>query len=273
MNRKRLDQRLLEEGLVESEERARGLILAGQVWVDGQRVDKVGTLISPGAVVSIRGPDHPFVSRGGIKLRAALDAFHIAVRGKICLDVGAGTGGFTDCLLQAEARKVIAVDVGHARLHHRLRSDSRVFLLERVNIRHLTPDFLPEAPDLVVVDLAFISLRLVFPVILEFLPPHGEIVALIKPQFEVARAEVGKGGVVRDLRKQAAAIHAITEAACGLGMAVRGLCASPIAGAKGNREFFIHLARGKETPKGVGDIEQLIGDAVGSLRPMTGKAH
>ena len=271
--RKRLDQRLLEEGVVESRERARGLILAGQVWVDGRRVDKAGTLISPGAVVSIRGPDHPFVSRGGMKLRAALDAFHIVVRGKTCLDIGAGTGGFTDCLLQAGATKVIAVDVGHGHLHQRLRNDSRVFLLERVNIRYLTPDFLPEVPDLVVIDVAFISLRLVFPVIVELLPSHAEVVALIKPQFEVGRREVGKGGVVRDVRKQAAAIHAITEAACGLGMAVRGLCASPIAGAKGNREFFIHLVRGKETPKGVGDIERLIEDAVGSIGPMTGRAH
>jgi len=246
------------EGLVDSVGRAQGLILAGKVWVDGQRVDKPGTVIAPGAVVNVRGPEHPFVSRGGLKLRAALDAFGIRVRGKICLDVGAGTGGFTDCLLQGGAARVIAVDVGHGHLHQRLRNDPRVHLLQRLNVRHLTVRCLPELPDLVVIDVAFISLRLVLPVIADVLPGHGEIVALIKPQFEVARKEVGEGGVVRDARKHTAAIRRVADKACDLGMVVRGLCASPIRGAKGNREFFIHLARERAGAQGGGDVARLI---------------
>ncbi|MFQ5802875.1 MAG: TlyA family RNA methyltransferase [Candidatus Methylomirabilales bacterium] len=275
MDRKRLDVRLLEEGLVESQERARGLILAGRVWVDARKVDKPGTLIAPSAVVKVRGPEHPFVSRGGVKLRAAVDTFGIIVQGKTCLDVGAGTGGFTDCLLQAGAARVVAVDVGYGHFHHRLRNDSRVFLLERFNVRHLTPRHLPDLPDLVVIDVAFISLTLVFPIIGEFLPSHGEIVALIKPQFEVGKREVGEGGVVRDSRKQGAAIRKVAEAACGLGMVVKGLCVSPIAGAKGNREFFIYLARDRVGARGVGNVEGLIGETVGSLDAgfVTGKAH
>ena len=275
MHRKRLDQRLLQEGLVESQERARGLILAGRVWVDGRRVDKPGTLIAPSAVVNVRGPEHPFVSRGGLKLRAALDTFGIIVQGKTCLDVGAGTGGFTDCLLQAGASRVVAVDVGHGHLYHRLRNDPRVLLLERFNVRHLTPRHLPDLPDLVVIDVAFISLTLVFPVIGELLPSHGEIVALIKPQFEVGKREVDKGGVVRDARKQGVAIRRVAEAACGLGMMIRGLCASPITGPKGNREFFIHLARDSARAKGVGNIERLIEETISSLDAsvVAGKAR
>lgn len=273
--RKRLDQRLLDEGLVDASERARALILAGKVWVDGERIDKPGTLIAPGAVVNVRSPEHPFVSRGGLKLRAALETFGILVRGKICLDVGAGTGGFTDCLLQGGAARVIAVDVGHGHLHARLRNDPRVLLIERLNVRHLTSRRLPAQPDLVVIDVAFISLRLVLPVVGEVLSSHGEIVALIKPQFEVARKEVEKGGVVRDLRKHTAAIRRVADTACELGMVVRGLCASPIRGAKGNREFFIHLARERAGEQGAGDVERLIEEAVDSLNEgsLTEKAR
>lgn len=275
MDRRRLDQHLLERGLVESRERARGLILAGRVWVDGRRVDKPGTVIAPSAVIKVRGPEHPFVSRGGVKLRAALEAFGILVRDKICLDIGAGTGGFTDCLLQAGAARVIAVDVGHGHFHHRLRNDPRVHLLERRNVRYLTPQHLPERPDLVVIDVAFISLTVVFPVIAEILPAHGEVVALVKPQFEVGKGEVGKGGVVRDYRKHAASIRRVAGAACELGMVVKGLCISPIAGAKGNREFFIHLGKERAGARGAGDVERLIEETVGSLDPsfVTGKAR
>lgn len=275
MPRKRLDQRVLEEGLVESRERARGLILAGKVRVDGQRADKPGTLIPSGAAVTIVGPKHPFVGRGGVKLRAALDTFGISVKDKICVDVGAGTGGFTDCLLQAGAARVIALDVGHGHLHQRLRDDPRVVLLERVNVRYLTPDNLPVQPDLVVIDVAFISLTLVVPVILDLLPPYGEIVALIKPQFEVGKGEVGKGGVVRDAGKHAAAIRRVTNSVHELGMSVQGVCGSPIAGAKGNREFFVYVTRSTGVPQGASDVDRLIEEAVGS-RPadfLTRKAR
>jgi 23S rRNA (cytidine1920-2'-O)/16S rRNA (cytidine1409-2'-O)-methyltransferase len=265
MARKRLDQRLLEEELVESRERARGLILAGQVRVDGQRVDKPGTLIAPGAEVTVVGPRHPFVSRGGVKLRGALDAFGISVRDKVCIDVGAGTGGFTDCLLQAGAARVIAVDVGHGHLHERLRRDSRVDLLERVNVRYLAPSDLPTMPDLAVIDVAFISLSLVLPVIVDLLLPSGEVIALIKPQFEIGKGKVGRGGVVRDPRKHGEAIRKVAGAAKQLSLVVRGLCASPIAGTKGNREFFVHLARTGAVWGDGGEIQQLIEETVDSL--------
>jgi len=263
-SRKRLDQRLVDEALVESRERARGLILAGQVRVDGRRVDKPGTLIGSEAAVTIAGPEHPFVGRGGVKLRAALDAFGVDVREKVCLDVGAGTGGFTDCLLQAGAANVIAVDVGHGHLHPRLRHDPRVIFLERVNVRHLTNRHLPVRPHLAVIDVAFISLTLVIPVITDLLVPDGEIVALVKPQFEVGKGEVGKGGVVRDPRQHGRAIRKVAGSARGLGMVVRGLCASPILGAKGNREFFLYLAKSSARPGSIGDVEHLIEETVGS---------
>ncbi|MFQ5959823.1 MAG: TlyA family RNA methyltransferase [Candidatus Methylomirabilales bacterium] len=265
MARKRLDQRLLEEELVESRERARRLILAGQVRVDGQRVDKPGTLVAPGAAVTIVGPKHPFVSRGGVKLQAALETFHISVKDKVCIDVGAGTGGFTDCLLQAGAARVIALDVGHGHLHERLRCDPRVDVLERVNVRHLTPRHLPGLPDLAVIDVAFISLSLVLPVITDLLPPSGEVVALIKPQFEVGRGQVGRGGVVRDPRKHGEAIRKVAGAASRLGWLVKGLCVSPIAGTKGNREFFVHLEKSGAIRSDARDIERFIEETVDSL--------
>ncbi len=265
MVRKRLDQRVLEAGLVESRERARRLILAGQVRVDGRRVDKAGTLIAPEATVAVVGPEHPFVSRGGVKLQGALDTFGISVMDKVCIDVGAGTGGFTDCLLQAGAARVIALDVGHGHLHQRLRSDPRVICLERVNVRHLTRSHLPALPDLVVIDVAFISLTLVFPVMRDLLASHGEIVALIKPQFEVGKGEVGRGGVVRDPRKHGEAIRKVAAAAERLGMAVKGLCVSPITGTKGNCEFFVLLARRGTVLDDAGDIQRWIEETVDSL--------
>ena len=275
MGRRRLDQYLLEEGLVENRARAQGLVLAGQVWVDGRRVDKPGTPIRPDAKVIIVGPEHPFVSRGGIKLQAALDIFNIPVRDSVCLDVGAGTGGFTDCLLQAGAAKIFALDVGHGHFHQRLRDDPRVVLLERVNVRFLTRDLLPQLPDLVVIDVAFISLTLVLPVMATLLSPEGEIVALIKPQFEVGRGRVGRGGVVRDPRKHATAIRRVADAAWGLGMAVRGLCVSPITGVKGNREFFIHMVRGHALPGDIHNVERMIEETLGPLnkRLPTEKVH
>jgi 23S rRNA (cytidine1920-2'-O)/16S rRNA (cytidine1409-2'-O)-methyltransferase len=267
MARKPLDQRLVEAELVESRERALSLILAGRVRVDGQRVDKPGTLVAPGAAVTIVGPKHPFVSRGGVKLQAALEHFHISVKGKVCIDVGAGTGGFTDCLLQAGAARVIALDVGHGHLHERLRCDARVDLLERVNVRYLTHRHLPALPDLAVIDVAFISLSLVLPVITDLLPPSGEVVALIKPQFEVKRREVGRGGVVRDPRKHGEAIRKVADAANRLSLEVRGLSVSPIAGLKGNREFFVHLVKSGAIRSDARDIQRFIEETLDSLGP------
>lgn len=258
MGRKRLDQRMVEQGLVESRERARGLILAGRVHVEGRRIDKAGALVAPDAPVEVVGPDHPFVSRGGVKLRRALETFRVQAKGRVCLDVGAGTGGFTDCLLQAGAARVYAVDVGYGQFHARLRGDPRVVLLERVNVRYLTREQLPELVDLAVIDVAFISLTLVLPAVLQLLAPQGEVVALIKPQFEVGKGEVGKGGVVRDPAKHRQAIRRVAEAAVHLGMAVRALCPSPIPGPKGNREFFIHLATGGITRDLMRRVEEVV---------------
>ncbi|NDY42240.1 TlyA family RNA methyltransferase [Dissulfurirhabdus thermomarina] len=242
-HRVRLDARLVSLGLAPSRQRAQALIGAGKVRVDGRPVDKAGRLVPLAARVEVAGPDHPFVSRGGLKLAHALDTFGIEVRGLSCLDVGASTGGFTDCLLQRGARHVIAVDVGYGQLAWRLRQSPRVTVLERTNIRHLAPGALGQPVDLAVVDTSFISLRLVIPAVLPHLGPGGRIVALVKPQFEVGRAHVGKGGVVRDEAALAATLEDLVRFFNrSLSLSVRGPVPSPIRGAKGNREFLVALA-------------------------------
>jgi 23S rRNA (cytidine1920-2'-O)/16S rRNA (cytidine1409-2'-O)-methyltransferase len=216
--------------------------MAGQVVVADRPVSKPGTAVDADAEVRLRGEPSPFVGRGGEKLAGALDAFALDVRDRIGLDVGASTGGFTDCLLQRGARCVIAVDVGYGQLAWRLRQDPRVVVLERTNARDLGPAKLPEVPDLAVVDVSFISLRLVLPAVVACLAPAGEIVALVKPQFEVGRGEVGKGGVVRDPAARAAAVTTVRAAAEQLGLRVRGEAESVLPGPKGNREVFVWLA-------------------------------
>ncbi len=239
MAKKRLDVLLVERALVESRRRAQALILAGDVTVNGNRVDKAGTLIADDAGITLRAP-LKYVGRGGLKLEGALDAFGVEPRGRTCADIGASTGGFTDCLLQRGAVRVYAVDVGYGQLAWKLRSDMRVVVLDRVNIRHL--DALPELIDLAVIDVAFISLTLVLPVARRLLTPRGEIVALVKPQFEAGRAQVGKGGIVRDARVHRAVIEKIAQFAMENDLRVRGICRSPIAGADGNVEFFVHAS-------------------------------
>ena len=240
----RLDALLVERGLAASRERARALILAGQVRVDGQPATKAGTAIRPAALVTLAEPDHPFVSRGGLKLAHALDAFDIDVRGRLALDIGASTGGFTDVLLQHGAARVVALDVGHGQLDWRLRSDARVIVIERTNARALTPDMLP--PDartfqIVTIDVSFISLRHILPVVPPLLAADGDVVALVKPQFEAGRREVGRGGVVRDAAIHARVVDEITAAADALGLRRAGLTESPISGMEGNKEFLLHL--------------------------------
>lgn len=241
MSRERLDKLLVDRGLAGSRERARALIMAGAVRVGEQVVDKAGALVVDDADISVTGGDIPFVSRGGVKLAGALDALGIAVEGRQAIDVGASTGGFTDCLLQRGARAVIAVDVGYGQLAWTLRQDPRVTLIERCNIRQLDAAQLPFRPELAVIDVSFISLTLVLPVVVGLLAPGSLIVALVKPQFEVGRGQVGKGGVVRDPLLHAAAVDRVRDCATGLGLAVRGECPSPILGPKGNREFFLAL--------------------------------
>lgn len=229
--------------MVQSRARARALIMAGQVVVDDHVAVKAGQMVPVEAEVRLKGEVSPFVSRGGVKLRKALDEFNIDVNGLIALDVGASTGGFTDCLLQRGAVKVMAVDVGYGQLAWKLRLDSRVVNLEKTNIRYLTPDMLPAVPDIAVIDASFISLAKVLPATMALVKDEGAIIALIKPQFEVGRGEVGKGGVVRDAEKHREVIAAIKSLAEGLGLKVGGVTESPILGPKGNREFLILMAK------------------------------
>jgi 23S rRNA (cytidine1920-2'-O)/16S rRNA (cytidine1409-2'-O)-methyltransferase len=243
--KERLDLLLVERGLAESREQARRLIMAGEVLVDEQVSDKPGRTVAVDANVRVR-TQLPYVSRGGQKLEAALQAFPIQVDGVMAVDVGASTGGFTDCLLQQGASKVFAIDVGYGQLAWKLRSDPRVVPLERTNIRHLSA--LPDnvLVDLAVIDASFISLALVLPPTLNLLTPQGEIVALIKPQFEAGQTDVGKGGVVRDAKVHQRVLHETLELATTLGLTVAGLIASPLLGPAGNVEFLVWLRRSAE---------------------------
>jgi 23S rRNA (cytidine1920-2'-O)/16S rRNA (cytidine1409-2'-O)-methyltransferase len=243
VKRDRLDRLLVERGLAASRERARELILAGKVEVGGLIADKAAAQVDRGADIRLREPDHPYVSRGALKLEAALDAWHIDPAGQVALDVGASTGGFTDLLLRRGAARVYAIDVGYGQLAWSLRSDPRVVVLERENIRHLAADKIPEAADLAVIDVSFISLELVLPRVAELMrPPAGKpIVCLVKPQFEVGRAAVGKGGVVRDPVARAGALDRIRAFAAARGFAVGEAIDSPIAGPAGNLEYLLLL--------------------------------
>lgn len=242
----RLDILLVERGLAETREKARRLTLAGSVEVDGQTADKPGMAVPRDADVRVRG-GLPFVSRGGVKLAAALDAFGIAVEGVVAADFGASTGGFTDCLLQRGARRVYALDVGYGQLAWPLRDDARVVVMDRVNVRYL--EALPEPVDLVTIDVSFISLRLVLPAALRVLKPQtGQVVALVKPQFEAGREKVGKGGVVKDPAVHQQVLEKVRDDAHELGFRVRGVMRSPITGPAGNVEFLMHLALAGDEP-------------------------
>lgn len=248
LKKERLDKLLVDRGLVASRERARSLILAGAVLVNEQVIDKAGEQIFRDAEIRLKGEDIPFVSRGGLKLAKGLDAFNLDVRDRIAIDVGASTGGFTDCLLQRGARKVVAVDVGYGQLAWSLRTDPRVINLERTNIRNLRSEDLQETPDLAVIDASFISLSIVLPATLSLLTSSAVIVALIKPQFEVGKGAVGKGGVVRDADLHEQVVVKIRTLAEELGCQVIGVTESPILGPKGNKEFLICLQKGKNSP-------------------------
>ena len=237
----RLDMLVVDRGLSPSRERARALILAGQITVDGQVISKAGAPVAVDARIELVAPDHPYVGRGGVKLAHALETFAIDVQGRCALDIGASTGGFTDVLLQRGATSVVALDVGHGQLDWRLRNDSRVLVRERVNARTLTSDDVPHEVDLVTIDVAFISLRHIFPSLPPFLARGADIVALVKPQFEAGRAQVGKGGLVTDPEVHDAVVARTAEAASAAGLTRAGMTPSPITGAKGNREFFLYL--------------------------------
>ncbi len=231
----------MARGLAESRARAQALILAGRVRVEGQVAAKAGALVPPEAEITLAAPPRRYVSRGGEKLAAALAHFKVSAAGKAALDAGVATGGFTQVLLEAGARRVFAVDVGYGQIDPKLRRDPRVVLLERQNIRHLPPEAVPEPVDLITLDLSFISLTLVIPQVLTFLRSGGEILALVKPQFEVGKGQVGKGGVVRDPELQRQAVDRVARAARALGLQVSPAFPSPLKGPKGNQEYFLHL--------------------------------
>src|SRR3989454_2530470 len=257
----RIDRMIVERGLVDSREKATKLIMAGDVFVDGERVDKAGALISPEAEVELRGRS-PYVSRGGEKLVHALDYFNLNVVGRVCLDVGASTGGFTDCLLQRGATRVYAVDVGTGQLDARLRKDQRVIVMEHTNARALDPRVFGEQPTLAVIDVSFISLEKILPAVFGVLASRGEVVALVKPQFEVGREHVGKGGVVRDPVHHRAAVQRLARYVVLRGWHVLGVTASPLRGPKGNHEFFLHFSTHGRTAS---DLESMITRSVEAL--------
>jgi 23S rRNA (cytidine1920-2'-O)/16S rRNA (cytidine1409-2'-O)-methyltransferase len=243
MKKERLDVLLVDRGLAESRTKAQALILAGEVVVGDQRVDKPGTRVPVEAELRLKGDGLKFVSRGGLKLEAALAHFSLDVSGRVCADIGASTGGFTDCLLQRGATRVHAIDVGWGQLHEKLRKDPRVVSRERVNARNLTANELPEPVGVLVFDVSFISLRLVLPSALPFLAPGGFLVALVKPQFEAGQAHVGTGGVVRDPAARQASIDGIKHLVAGLDLEVLGVIDSPIAGPAGNVEALLAARR------------------------------
>jgi 23S rRNA (cytidine1920-2'-O)/16S rRNA (cytidine1409-2'-O)-methyltransferase len=238
--RVRLDHLVVERGLAPSRERARALILAGQVLVNGQPETKAGTQVDTAADVALVAPDHPYVGRGGVKLAHALDTFHIAVDGREALDIGASTGGFTDVLLKRGATRVVALDVGHGQIDWTLRNDPRVVVLEHFNARHLRASDLPGPVDIVTIDVSFISLRQILPVVPSVLRPRGDVVALVKPQFEAGRSEIRKG-VIRDAAIQTRVVDEVSAAAREVGLTPVASTTSPITGAKGNVEFLLHL--------------------------------
>lgn len=243
--RLRLDIALVKRGLADSRERAKRIIMAGLVRVNGTLVDKPGRMIDPESEITIHEKYPPYVSRGGVKLESALEHFNIDVKGLTLMDVGASTGGFTDCLLQRGAKKVIAVDVGYGQLHWKLRNDERVKILEKTNIRYITSEDLAEEIDGATIDVSFISLRLVIPPVTKILKPSSFIVALIKPQFEVGKGKVGKGGVVKDPILHHQVINEISEFSKSMDWDVKGIFESPLPGPKGNLEFFIYLKNKK----------------------------
>lgn len=243
--KKRLDVLLTEQGYAESRSKAQAIIMAGLVYVDGQKADKAGISYEESVAIEVRGETCPYVSRGGWKLEKALRHFGVDPTGYVCSDSGASTGGFTDCLLQQGAKKVFAIDVGYGQLDWKIRSDERVVVMERTNIRYVTPEDLGEPLDLSVVDVSFISLRIVLPAIKELLKPEGQVLCLIKPQFEAGREKVGKKGVVRDAAIHQEVLDNFVSLANDLGFTILGLTFSPVKGPEGNIEFLGHLTKEK----------------------------
>jgi 23S rRNA (cytidine1920-2'-O)/16S rRNA (cytidine1409-2'-O)-methyltransferase len=241
--KKRVDVLLVERSLAESRERAKSLIMAGLVHGGGKKFDKPGAMVDESMELELKGKDHPYVSRGGVKLEALLDKFDINITDKVTLDIGASTGGFTDCLLKRGAASVTAVDVGKGQIDWKLRNDPRVKLIENFNARDITGDNIGSGFDLVVIDVSFISLELILAPAASVTAPGGRLIALVKPQFEAGRGEVGKGGIVKDAAVQKKCVEKIKDFGASIGLTLAGEMESPITGAKGNREFFVLFQR------------------------------
>ena len=260
--KKRLDVYLTEQGLCETRQKAQAHIMAGEVFVNGQKADKPGWMLKDSDKVELRGEKLPFVSRGGLKLQKAMGEFDITLADKICMDVGASTGGFTDCMLQCGASHVYSIDVGYGQLAWKLRTDSRVTNLERTNIRYLTKEQMPDLIDFTSIDVSFISLGLVLPVVYQFLRAGGQCVALIKPQFEAGKENVGKKGVVRDPSVHAQVINKVLQLAQELHFTVKGITFSPVKGPEGNIEYLLYLQKdaeeGEHTPISSEEIDNLV---------------
>lgn len=263
--KKRLDVLLTEKGLAESRAKAQAIIMSGQVYVAGQKADKPGISYEETAEIEVRGDTCPYVSRGGWKLEKALRYFGVDPTGYVCSDSGASTGGFTDCLLQQGASKVFAIDVGYGQLDWKIRSDPRVVVMERTNIRYVTPEQLGEPLDLSVIDVSFISLKIVLPAIKQLLKPDGQVLCLIKPQFEAGKEKVGKKGVVRDPAIHKEVLDTFVELANELGFKILGITFSPVKGPEGNIEFLSHLTLG-DTDSISPDTAEIVSQAHQSLR-------
>lgn len=261
--KERIDVALVSRGLAPTREKAARLLLAGAVLVDGRRVDKPGVLVAPGAELKVTARQK-FVSRGGDKLAHALAAFRVAPKGRVCVDVGASTGGFTHCLLENGASRVYAVDVGQGQLDASLRADGRVVVMEKTNARQLTAEAFPDPPSLATIDISFISLEKVLSPVFTVLTPDGEAIALVKPQFEIGKGLVGKGGVVRDAAHHKTVVSRVARYCVLHGWHARGVAVSPLKGPKGNREFFLHLTR---TGRTAADLDELITRAAETPEP------
>ena len=266
--KERLDVLLVSQGLAASREKAKAIIMSGNVLVNGQREDKAGTMIDVKAEITVKGGQLKYVSRGGLKLEKAMSHFDLTLEGRVCMDVGASTGGFTDCMLQNGAVKVYSVDVGHGQLDGKLRNDPRVVCMEKTNIRYVTPEQIEEPAAFVSIDVSFISLTKVLPPVRELMTEDGEIVCLIKPQFEAGREKVGKKGVVRDPKVHEEVIEKVIDFAATVGLESRELEFSPIKGPEGNIEYLLHLLKRPDAASVepfAGNVQEIVAQAHGTL--------
>lgn len=264
MSGTRIDVRLTELGLAPSREKARSLIMAGVVMADGRRIEKPGDIVKEGQVIEVKEDPNPFVSRGGLKLQKAMQEFHLSLDGHVCMDIGASTGGFTDCMLQHGAKRVYAIDVGYGQLDWKLRNDDRVTVMERTNARNMDPAWFEEAASFASIDVSFISLKLILPPLHNCLKEGGEVVALVKPQFEAGRSKVGKNGVVREASTHCEVLVNSAKMAMEVGFDVLNASFSPITGPKGNIEFLLYLRRAENAATTAFDIDAIVPEIVDS---------